>query len=114
MPSKKQHEIDAYIGARVRLRRLMLEMSQEMLGNKLGLTFQQVQKYERGINRISAGRLFALATALKVPVSYFYDGLKTAGSGAEYGALQEKTQLPPILISFRAVKACSSNKLTCR
>ena len=64
MPRKKQHEIDAYIGARVRLRRLMLEMSQEMLGHKLGLTFQQVQKYERGINRISASRLFELATAL--------------------------------------------------
>lgn len=97
MPRKKQHEIDAYIGARVRLRRLMLEMSQEMLGNKLGLTFQQVQKYERGINRISASRLFELATALKVPVSYFYDGLKTAGSGAEYGALQEKNPIAPYL-----------------
>jgi transcriptional regulator with XRE-family HTH domain len=78
MPRKKQHEIDAYIGARVRLRRLMLEMSQEMLGHKLGLTFQQVQKYERGINRISASRLFELATALKVPVSYFYDGRNMA------------------------------------
>lgn len=75
MPRKKERALDAYIGARVRLRRLMLNMSQENLSGKLGVTFQQVQKYEKGLNRISASRIYELAQALSVPVSYFYDGL---------------------------------------
>jgi len=75
MPRKKERALDAYIGARVRLRRLMLGMSQENLSGKLGVTFQQVQKYEKGLNRISASRIYELAQALSVPVGYFYDGL---------------------------------------
>ncbi len=75
MPRKKERTLDAYIGARVRMRGLMLNMSQEVLSGKLGVTFQQVQKYEKGLNRISASRLFELAQALRVPVGYFYDGL---------------------------------------
>ena len=75
MPRKKERTLDAYIGARVRMRRLMLNMSQEVLSGKLGVTFQQVQKYEKGLNRISASRLFELAQALRAPVGYFYDGL---------------------------------------
>lgn len=75
MPRKRERALDAYIGARVRLRRLMLGMSQENLSGKLGVTFQQVQKYEKGLNRISASRIYELAQALSVPVSYFYDGL---------------------------------------
>ncbi len=97
MPRKKQHEIDAYIGSRVRLRRLMLQMSQEALGEELALTFQQVQKYEKGINRISASRLFELATALRVPVSYFFDGLKPTSQPNEYGAFQEDNPMAPYL-----------------
>ena len=76
MPRKKERTLDAYIGARVRMRRLMLNMSQEVLSGKLGVTFQQVQKYEKGLNRISASRLFELAQALRVPVGYFYDGMQ--------------------------------------
>lgn len=75
MPRNKERTLDAYIGARVRMRRLMLHMSQEALSGQLGVTFQQVQKYEKGLNRISASRLFELAQALRVPVGYFYDGL---------------------------------------
>lgn len=67
--------IDVHVGARVRLRRTLLGMSQERLGDALGLTFQQVQKYERGANRVGASRLFELAKALGVPVSYFFDDL---------------------------------------
>lgn len=65
--------IDVRVGARVRLRRNMLGLSQERLGEKLGLTFQQVQKYERGANRISASRLYRLAQELNVPVLFFFD-----------------------------------------
>ena len=67
--------IDAHVGKRLRLRRTLTGMSQERLGKTIGLTFQQVQKYEKGINRIGAGRLYDLAQILDVPVSYFYDDL---------------------------------------
>ena len=71
--------IDQHVGARLRLRRSLLEMSQAELGERLGVTFQQVQKYERGANRIGASRLFQVAKALGVPVGYFYEGLDDEG-----------------------------------
>src|ERR687886_1196704 len=67
------HPADVHVGARVRLRRTLLGMSQEKLGKALGLTFQQVQKYERGANRIGASRLNELSRILDVPVSFFFD-----------------------------------------
>src|ERR1041384_530661 len=65
--------IDVHVGTRIRLRRTLLGMSQERLGEALGLTFQQVQKYERGVNRVGASRLFDLSRVLGVPVQFFYD-----------------------------------------
>lgn len=73
MPKKQANPIDAQVGNRVRLRRMLVGMSQEKLGEMLGLTFQQVQKYEKGVNRIGAGRLYQVANILGVPVSYFYE-----------------------------------------
>lgn len=67
--------VDRHVGSRIRLRRQLLNMSQEKLGEELGVTFQQVQKYERGTNRVGAGRLFILARVLDVRVSFFYDGV---------------------------------------
>jgi transcriptional regulator with XRE-family HTH domain len=67
------HPIDAHVGARVKLRRTALGMSQTELGNALGVTFQQVQKYERGANRIGASRLLDIAHVLEVPISFFYE-----------------------------------------
>ncbi|MDJ0894527.1 MAG: helix-turn-helix transcriptional regulator [Alphaproteobacteria bacterium] len=67
--------IDVHVGSRVRLRRTLLGMSQEKLGQAIGLTFQQVQKYERGANRIGASRLFDLSRVLDVPVSFFFDDM---------------------------------------
>jgi transcriptional regulator with XRE-family HTH domain len=77
--------IDVHVGARIRLRRTLMGMSQERLGEALGLTFQQVQKYERGANRVGASRLFDLSRVLDVPISFFYDDLPEALGGA-YGA----------------------------
>jgi transcriptional regulator with XRE-family HTH domain len=74
-PSGKPNPIDVHVGARVRLRRTLLGMSQEKLGEALGLTFQQVQKYERGANRVGASRLFDLSRVLDVPVSFFFDDM---------------------------------------
>lgn len=73
MPRKRKNELDIHIGMRLRLRRLMLGMSQEVLGEKLSLTFQQVQKYEKGANRISASRLYEIAEVLNVPLQYFFE-----------------------------------------
>lgn len=71
--------IDVSIGSRLRLRRLAMGFSQETLARALGITFQQIQKYERGTNRVFASRLFLLARVLRVPVSYFFQGLHSAG-----------------------------------
>ena len=71
----KPNPIDIHVGSRVRLRRTLLGMSQEKLGEAIGLTFQQVQKYERGANRIGASRLYDLSRVLDVPVSFFYDDM---------------------------------------
>jgi transcriptional regulator with XRE-family HTH domain len=73
--TKKTNPIDAQVGNRVRIRRMLIGLSQERLGNLLGLTFQQVQKYEKGVNRIGAGRLFEIARILGVPIDFFYDGV---------------------------------------
>jgi transcriptional regulator with XRE-family HTH domain len=75
--TKKANPVDAQVGNRVRIRRMLIGMSQEKLGDLLGLTFQQVQKYEKGINRIGAGRLFEISRILDVPVDFFYDGVSS-------------------------------------
>src|SRR5262245_15842143 len=76
--SRRANPIDIHVGGRVRFRRMLLGMSQEKLGEKLGLTFQQVQKYDKGINRIGASRLFDLAQVLGVPVQFFYEEVPVA------------------------------------
>src|SRR5881398_2148740 len=74
MAKKAPNPIDRHVGSRVRMRRMMLSMSQEKLGDGLGLTFQQVQKYEKGTNRIGASRLQQISQILQVPVSFFFEG----------------------------------------
>lgn len=76
----KPNPIDVHVGKRLRLRRTLLGMSQERLGEMLRLTFQQVQKYERGVNRIGSSRLYELGQILDVPVSFFFDDMVGAGS----------------------------------
>jgi transcriptional regulator with XRE-family HTH domain len=80
--SRRANPVDVHVGSRVRLRRMLLGMSQEKLGEHLGLTFQQIQKYEKGINRIGASRLFELARVLGVPVQFFYEELPASGAAA--------------------------------
>ena len=86
MQSKKSpNPTDRYVGARVRMRRLMFDMSQTRLGDALGLTFQQVQKYEKGTNRIGASRLQHIAHILQVPVAFFFEGAPSAGGKVHSG-----------------------------
>jgi transcriptional regulator with XRE-family HTH domain len=78
LAKKAPNPTDKHVGSRVRMRRMMLGMSQEKLGDSLGLTFQQVQKYEKGTNRIGASRLQQISHILQVPVSFFFEGAPTA------------------------------------
>lgn len=74
-------DVDRYVGTRVRERRIMLGLTQQQLADLIGVTYQQAHKYERGINRISAGRLYGIAKALGVPVSFFFDGVEDGSQG---------------------------------
>ncbi len=86
---KSPNPIDKHVGSRVRMRRMMLSMSQEKLGDALGLTFQQVQKYEKGTNRIGASRLQQISHILQVPVSFFFDGAPNVPGGGRTEGMGE-------------------------
>ena len=75
---KSPNPVDVHVGARLRMRRMFVRMSQEKLAEKLGLTFQQIQKYEKGLNRIGASRLYAISRILDTPVQYFFDDMPVA------------------------------------
>jgi transcriptional regulator with XRE-family HTH domain len=77
--AKRPNPTDVYVGSRIRMRRKMLGLSQEKLGEKLGITFQQIQKYEKGTNRVGASRLQAMSDALEVPVSFFFPESSPSG-----------------------------------
>lgn len=97
--SKLPSGIDRVVGQRIRWRRKELKLTQEKLGEQLGLTFQQVQKYEKGVNRISAGRLFELSTVMGVPVTYFFDGAESFLDGGAVAVAEgdgEDAQAPVI------------------
>lgn len=89
------HPVDYYVGRRLRSRRTMLGMSQENLGASVGITFQQIQKYERGLNRIGASRLYEFARILDVPISYFFEDMTGATGIAQeaQGAIQPQAGL---------------------
>ena len=83
--ARRANPMDAHVGGRLRLRRTMLGMSQEKLGELLGLTFQQVQKYEKGVNRVGASRLFELSRVLQVPIQFFFDEAPVADDAPATG-----------------------------
>ena len=99
--AEARHPVDVHVGKRLRLIRSMLGMSQETLGKAIGVTFQQIQKYERGINRVGSSRLYEFSKILSVPVSYFFEdlpdelaeGVGAAGGFAEGGQDFERDQL---------------------
>lgn len=97
-PPGTPNPIDVHVGSRVRLRRTLLGLSQEKLGEAVGLTFQQIQKYERGANRIGASRLFEFSRILDVPVSFFFDDMseriKVGEVAEEFSGLSDQPQSP--------------------
>jgi transcriptional regulator with XRE-family HTH domain len=106
MGKKSPHPVDVHVGGRVRLRRMLLGMSQDKLGDALGLTFQQVQKYEKGVNRIGASRVFEISKILDVPIQFFYDDY-VGRSGQSYGfAESDDDGFMALLHSPEGVQLC--------
>jgi transcriptional regulator with XRE-family HTH domain len=107
-------QIDVYVGNRVRMRRVMIGLSQERLGEKLGLTFQQIQKYEKGANRISASRLFRIAEVLGVAVAFFFDGVPGGRPGGEAAGFQEEGPAPYMLDFIGTAEGLQLNRAFAR
>lgn len=99
MTKKSPNPVDKHVGSRVRMRRMMINMSQEKLGESLGITFQQIQKYEKGTNRIGASRLQHISSVLGVPVAFFFEGAPATGTGP--GGLAEDAS-PAYVADFLA------------
>jgi len=89
---KNPNPVDIHVGGRVRLRRMLVGLSQEKLGMSMGLTFQQIQKYEKGVNRIGASRLFRLSQILDVPVQFFFDGMQAINASTAVGMAEPKQE----------------------
>ena len=85
MPAKSPNPIDVYVGQRIRMRRIEIDMSQQVLGGHIGLTFQQIQKYEKGSNRIGASRLQQIGKVLKAPAVFFFEGAPGGWKGEARG-----------------------------
>ena len=97
MSTKAPNPVDKYVGSRVRMRRIMLGMSQEKLGEALGLTFQQVQKYEKGTNRVGASRIQQISEILQVPVSFLFEGGPRKTTAADEGEGSSPTYVSDFL-----------------
>ena len=106
MSTKAPNPVDKYVGSRVRMRRIMLGMSQEKLGLALGLTFQQVQKYEKGTNRVGASRIQQISEILEVPVSFLFDGGPSGRpSGEGFGEAASPAYVSDFLASSEGLPA---------
>lgn len=100
MVKKNPNPIDVHVGNRIRLRRMLVGMSQEKLGEKLGLTFQQVQKYEKGSNRVSASRLYQISEILAVPVQFFFEDIPEESVASTRSEGFEETANPAQIMDF--------------
>ena len=110
MTKKSPNPVDHHVGARVRMRRMLLGVSQDKLGEALGLTFQQVQKYEKGANRIGASRLYDIAKILDVPIQYFFEDFagdsEAEGFAEEAGAYAAHDETTRFMASAEGVELC--------
>ena len=104
---KTPNPVDLYVGGRVRMRRRTLGFSQEKLAEDLGLTFQQVQKYERGANRVSASKLYEIARSLSAPISYFFDGLTDPMAGPDVAGTPVDNFVHDFLMTNEGVELAS-------
>ncbi len=107
-----KHPVDAHVGKRIRHRRWMVGMTQQQLADKVGIKFQQIQKYETGMNRVSASRLWDVAEALGVTISFFFEGLNEAGGTLQAGGdiLADKEALE-LVRSYYAIPEAQRRRL---
>ncbi|WP_273758553.1 helix-turn-helix transcriptional regulator [Bartonella sp. AU55XJBT] len=112
MKAKNPHSNDILIGKRIRLRREMLKISQKELGHRLGVTFQQIQKYEKGINRVGAGRLQEIADILDISIFFFYADISTKEKNISYDEIANKEE-HVLLKSFRELKPKQKKAILC-
>jgi transcriptional regulator with XRE-family HTH domain len=110
MTRRDPNYIDVHVGSRIRMRRQLINMSQERLGELLGITFQQVQKYEKGSNRISASRLFYAGKTLGVPVQFFYDGLPELDQSGGLAEASPSEQIAATLMGPEALQLAKAFK----
>ena len=118
MDAKDPSHVDQHVGRRVRARRGELNLSQEALAEKIGITFQQLQKYENGRNRVSAGRLYELARALETTIPYFYQGVEAVSAAYSRGVAEEGADFSgpvdsdaiDLLIAFERIRDLSQRK----
>ena len=108
-----KHPVDAHVGKRIRHRRWMVGMTQQQLADKVGIKFQQIQKYETGMNRVSASRLWDVADALGVSISFFFEGLGEGQSGATYahGDMMSDKEALELVRSYYAIPEAQRRRL---
>lgn len=110
LKARSPHPVDVHVGGRVRLRRMTRGMSQETLGRSLGVTFQQIQKYEKGINRIGASRMFELSNVLDVSIQFFFDDYGDLSMCANRGMAEDETDhsIMSFISSPEGIELCRS------
>ena len=106
-----KHPVDAHVGTRIRHRRWMIGMTQQQLADKVGIKFQQIQKYETGMNRVSASRLWDIADALGVTISFFFEGLEDAGEAAGTPDLMADKEALELVRSYYAIPEAQRRRL---
>lgn len=110
MTKKVPNPVDVHVGSRVRLRRMLVGMSQEKLGEMLGLTFQQIQKYEKGANRIGASRLYQIAQILDVPVQFFFEDMAEEHKAGASGGFSEADPAPVVMDFVSSAEGLQLNR----
>ena len=111
MEIKMKHPVDAHVGKRIRQRRWMVGMTQQQLADKVGIKFQQIQKYETGMNRVSASRLWDIAAALGVTISFFFEGLGAAEAGAPVTDIMADKEALELVRSYYAIPEAQRRRL---
>ena len=106
-----KHHVDAHVGKRIRHRRWMVGMTQQQLADKVGIKFQQIQKYETGMNRVSASRLWDIAEALGVTIAFFFEGLSDAAQLAAEGDLMADKEALELVRSYYAIPEAQRRRL---
>jgi transcriptional regulator with XRE-family HTH domain len=106
-----KHPVDAHVGKRIRHRRWMVGMTQQQLADQVGIKFQQIQKYETGMNRVSASRLWDIAEALAVPVSFFFEGLNEGGVAVAGGDMLADKEAMDLVRSYYAIPEAQRRRL---